>query len=1189
MTGQAKRKTFISLLLSLLIVTLFTFSLTAARYSEDKKADGQLTGDLEYVVADQIVVSSVDGLLAAIQNGYSNIQIADDVKNPIIVTGTAPDVNSDLTIDLNGHELQRNDRGPMLNVTQGVRLTIIDSAGGGGFYNPVGSVLNIDGGTLTVAAGVFESGPRDGENDGNAINGTIVHGAGNLRQSEYASFSGNQWSTPAGASIGRQNTADNSVNVRPWQRTEPTDNSGSYVQTASDISMPVIIPGILERDADDVPIHISGNMYFGTGSSPSEDWGSNDGDTTTNNPETVQIDEDTYLYFVMEGMGSEVMYTEGSADFYYTYYIYYDPTAGQNREGAYVYYGLNDAPENPPNPNDLKAEDVLEVTIYGYNGVKSSAQTANHEGIDGYSAVALTNGNLYARGGNYFSYFGVDETYCVTASGGYMAISGDATTFEAHGKGVCVDIAYDENNTDTSAEYLHVMEGSFYSRDGDTVAVSRGRMDVASGASFTKTAEAAVTENDTATAPENGAAIHITGGTLTVDGGGNKIPFNISGSGVAGIWSTGAGSVTVSDATFTFNNYPYINETIPEGGDESSYGGSSYYHNTFGICAAGGTVTATDCKFYMYDRYARGIYTNTTSTGGTGGGTATTSGAVTLAGNTYISVLGSFSAGILAYGGTINVNGPLTCDVGIGGSDKNELSSTAISTEGGNIVFNVGTDNDGKANIISIDTYGLGITSRQGSGDSSITLASGELNINSHYGTAIYMSGGTLSTAANTTVDIDSEIYYQGNQAKAWVTPPGSTGDPVGEIYNGVYIQGGTLTANGTFNVSHTGVQNHDDNNNSYGPASYPNDDSLIVRSFAVRVEAEEGKETSVTIVSGNISSNVITEGSGGYWDPITETAGGGGGLFVSGGTVKLGTTADTGSVQVTGKYAYPSSPAGEGDLVISSNGTRTTTKTYNLGSNWNYHGNLRGGPAVQTEGGTLIVNGGTYVAQQGNGILVKNGDVTINNGTFVGQDQATNVPGSAASYGFKMYGGTVTINNGTFGNHDAAGCGAFVTWAASYNGQEANNTNRSKAKIYGGTFDVGGTTAFAVHRNADVLFEPQNNNPISVIGESTGLTVEMIDNGVDYDGRMYSSIIEIKGGRFEGWNNSGKNGIWIGEATFNPRTDLIISGGIFEGSSMGGGRAIHVSNGMDITWNDLLTRKAGRACPNSSRAGTAI
>ena len=1127
MTGQAKRKTFISLLLSLLIVTLFTFSLTAARYSEDKKADGQLTGDLEYVVADQIVVSSVDGLLAAIQNGYSNIQIADDVKNPIIVTGTAPDVNSDLTIDLNGHELQRNDRGPMLNVTQGVRLTIIDSAGGGGFYNPVGSVLNIDGGTLTVAAGVFESGPRDGDNDGNAINGTIVHGAGNLRQSEYATGSYNAgWSTPAGASIGRQNTADSSVNVRPWQRTEPTeptDNSGSYVQTASDISMPVIIPGILEWDTDtngnQVPIHISGNMYFETNPNSWGGW----------------IADDTYLYFVMEGMGSDVIYTEGSADFYYTYYVRYN-----SETRKYEYDGLTET------------ADALEVKIYGYNGVKSSAQTANHEGIDGYSAVALTNGNLYARGGNYFSYFGVDETYCVTASGGYMAISGDATTFEAHGKGVCVDIAYDENNTDTSAEYLHVMEGSFYSRDGDTVAVSRGRMDVASGASFTKTAEAAVTENDTATAPENGAAIHITGGTLTVDGSGGNIPFNISGSGVAGIWSAGAGSVTVSDATFTFNNYPYINETIPAGGDESSYGGSSYYHNTFGICAAGGTVTATDCKFYMYDRYARGIYTNTTSTGGTGGGTATTSGAVTLAGNTYISVLGSFSAGILAYGGTINVNGPLTCDVGIGGRTAQTLSSTAISTEGGNIIFDVGTDNEGKANIISIDTYGLGITSRRGSGDSSITLASGELNINSHYGTAIYMSGGTLSTAAGTTVvNITSAI----DESKKWVTPPGSTGDPVGEIYNGVYIQGGTLTANGTFNVSHLGVENDDA---TIQDANYnwrrPNDDSLIIRSFAVRVEAEEGKETSVTIVSGTITS---VNGN--------TTSGGGGGLFVSGGTVTLGVDGGDNS-----------------NLNISSNGTETGySAKLTAGVNWDYYENIRGGPAVQTEGGSLTIYSGNYQAQQGSGILVKNGDVTIHDGEFIGRDQANGVPGAAASYGFKMYGGTVTIWGGEFGSPDEEGSGAFVTWAPSGNDTMPTVNNRAVANIYGGSFKVGGTTGFAVHRNALVKFDPGGpgvvgtNADILVSGIWTGLTLEVRTNGSsNYTGTMLGSHVVINGGTFEGKGDDdtrpdGVNGVWIGESA----STMAISGGIFQTFRTKNSTAF--SNDFSWRWRDVLEDRA--------------
>ena len=1126
MTGQAKRKTFISLLLSLLIVTLFTFSLTAARYSEDKKADGQLTGDLEYVVADQIVVSSVDGLLAAIQNGYSNIQIADDVKNPIIVTGTAPDVNSDLTIDLNGHELQRNDRGPMLNVTQGVRLTIIDSAGGGGFYNPVGSVLNIDGGTLTVAAGVFESGPRDGENDGNAINGTIVHGtADNLRQSEYATGSYNAgWSTPAKASIGSQNTADGYVNVRLWKRVAgTTDTSGSYVQTASDVSMPVIIPGILEwgTDADDnqIPVHISGNMYFET--DPNIwNW----------------IENDTYLYFVMEGMGSDVIYTEGSADFYYTYYIQYS-------DGKYEYYGLSD---NPNDPN------VFEVTIYGYYNVKDSAAVANHEGISGYSAVNLTDGNLYSRGGNYFSYFGETNTRCVSASGGYMEISNAGTTFEAHGDGVCLDVEY---HSPAITEYLTVSNGHFYSRDGDTISVAGGTMYV-HGASFTKTAEAAVTENDTATAPENGAAIHITGGTLTVDGSGGNIPFNISGSGVAGIWSTGAGSVTVSDATFTFNDYPYINETIPEGGDESSYGGSSYYHNTFGICAAGGTVTATDCKFYMYDRYARGIYTNTTSTGG---GTTTTSGTVTLAGNTYISVQGSYSAGILAYGGTINVNGPLTCDVGIGGSDKNELSSTAISTEGGNIIFDVGTDNDGKANIISIDTYGLGITSRQGtttdgssegnSPSSYIYLESGELSITSRYGTAIYMSGGTLSTAANTTVEIDSAI----DESKKWVTPPGSTGASVGEIYNGVYIQGGNLTANGTFNVSHTGVENDD---TLIRDANYnlrrPNDDRLIIRSFAVRVEGGAG--TSVTIVSGTITN--VNPG---------DNSGGGGGLFVSGGTVTLGV--DGGD---------------NNNLNISSNGTETGySAKLTAGVNWDYYENIRGGPAVQTEGGSLTIYSGNYQAQQGSGILVKNGDVTIHDGEFIGRDQANGVPGAAASYGFKMYGGTVTIWGGEFGSPDEEGSGAFVTWAPSGNDTMPTVNNRAVANIYGGSFKVGGTTGFAVHRNALVKFDPGGpgvvgtNADILVSGIWTGLTLEVRTNGSsNYTGTMLGSHVVINGGTFEGKGDDdtrpdGVNGVWIGESA----STMAISGGIFQTFRTKNSTAF--SNDFSWRWRDVLEDRA--------------
>ena len=153
--NEQKKRIAVSVLLGLLIVTLMSFSLTAARYSAEKGSDSRYDGELVYTVSDNVVITTVDEFFNAIENGYTNIQISDDIDNPLIITGSPPDVNSDLTIDLNGNELQRNDREPVLNVTEGVRLTIIDSKGGGGFYNPVGSVFNVDGGTITLAAGLF--------------------------------------------------------------------------------------------------------------------------------------------------------------------------------------------------------------------------------------------------------------------------------------------------------------------------------------------------------------------------------------------------------------------------------------------------------------------------------------------------------------------------------------------------------------------------------------------------------------------------------------------------------------------------------------------------------------------------------------------------------------------------------------------------------------------------------------------------------------------------------------------------------------------------------------------------------------------------------------------------------------------------------------------------------------------------
>lgn len=189
-----KRNAALCALISLLIVTLMSVSLTQGRYSKELTSGSEYSGSLEYIVSEQVEIHSVDEFFSAIENGYSNIKVSDDVDNPLIITGSVSDVNSDLTIDLNGHELQRNNREPMLNVTEGVRLTIIDTSEKqtGSFYNPVGSVLRISGGTLTVAAGLFESGPRDGEN---------LAGGSSVYSSEYAYQEDGVWRNKAGAEI----------------------------------------------------------------------------------------------------------------------------------------------------------------------------------------------------------------------------------------------------------------------------------------------------------------------------------------------------------------------------------------------------------------------------------------------------------------------------------------------------------------------------------------------------------------------------------------------------------------------------------------------------------------------------------------------------------------------------------------------------------------------------------------------------------------------------------------------------------------------------------------------------------------------------------------------------------------------------------------------------------------------------
>ncbi len=453
------RTILLPVFMSLVILSLLTVSLTLGRYTDEAESEGIYSGDINYTVSNQVEIESVDEFFTAIENGYNNIKIKDEVDNPLVISGGISDVNSDLVIDLNGHEIQRNNREPLLNVTQGVKLTIIDTSEEqtGSFYNPVGSVLRISGGSLTVSAGEFESGPRTGEG---------------IHKSEYYDASSN--STLKGATIKKEYSVD----------TLYIDEN----TTIGNASMPVIIPSV--TNVDGVNRSVNGNMYFST---------------EYNN----YIPADTYLYFTLKDSTVEnaTIAVEGSAKYYYTYYL--------NRDDL-QYASVQE-----------ESSDNIQIKVYVYDNVKASATGTS--GTDyNFSAIEMISGNLFVRGGTYRSYFGVEQTYCVNASGGYMAI--EAGKFYAYGRGVCVQCDY-AADVNMEEQYLRVSSGDFYSEAGDTIGVSGGRM-VVSDASFTKNAVDFGLSSQERNV--NGSAIRVSGGSLTVSAA-SEIRFSLYGSGMSGI------------------------------------------------------------------------------------------------------------------------------------------------------------------------------------------------------------------------------------------------------------------------------------------------------------------------------------------------------------------------------------------------------------------------------------------------------------------------------------------------------------------------------------------------------------------------------------------------------------------------------------------------------------------------------
>ena len=846
------RSIFLPILLSLAILSLLTVSLTLGRYTDEAESEGIYSGDINYTVSNQVEIESVDEFFTAIENGYNNIKIKDEVDNPLVISGGISDVNSDLVIDLNGHEIQRNNREPLLNVTQGVKLTIIDTSEEqtGSFYNPVGSVLRISGGSLTVSAGEFESGPRSGE-----------EGA---HKSEYYDTASN--STSKGAKI------DTSHSVDTLYIDEDT--------TIGNASMPVIIPAV--TNVDGVNRSVNGNMYFST---------------EYNN----YIPADTYLYFTLKDSTVEnaTIAVEGSAKYYYTYYL--------NRDD--LQYASVQA----------ESSDNIQIKVYVYDNVKASATETS--GTDyNFSAIEMISGNLFVRGGIYRSYFGERDTYCVNASGGYMAI--EAGKFYAYGRGVCVQCDY-AADVNIEEQYLRVSSGDFYSEAGDTIGVSGGRM-VVSDASFVKNAaDFALTSN---TRNANGSAIRVSGGSLTVSAT-SEIHFSLYGSGMSGITAEGGNaSVSVRNVKMDF----YSERLGIEGQDDPSDAAGILYNT--GIYAVGG-------------------------------------GSVVCDGNTSFNVIGSYSSGIYSEGGSINLNGDtFLCTVKMAedGEDGKKLSSTAISTVGGSINFNV--------KEATVSSNGLGIT--VGGGNIRFKHTEQEtINITTTRGTAIYVYDGEVSVDENSIVNITSKIH----PFCSWVvdTSGGSTGikDTNVNINNGVYVNGGSLVSKGEITVQHTGVEN-----TSSGSGLI---DSKI-KSYAVRVDGQLSSGTS-TIDAQKLTINVSENG---------------GGLYVKDGSITL----DTAKIDAQG---FGIAMRGESGDNVTINTTLTLTS--------------RGTTGIYITGGSLTLNGETTVnstidasytfctgtdlpKNSYDGVFVENGSLTANSTFTVNFSGLSNDPNETFSSMVKSY-----------------------------------------------------------------------------------------------------------------------------------------------------------------------------------------
>lgn len=498
-----------------------------------------------------------------------------------------------------------------------------------------------------------------------------------------------------------------------------------------------------------------------------------------------------------------------------------------------------------------------------------------------------------------------------------------------------------------------------------------------------------------------------------------------------------------------------------------------------------------------------------------------------------IGVYGDYSAGVLSYNGEVNLQGT---SIRVTQNKADLLSSAGVSSERDES-DSIGEGKPINMNgYVSIESDGLGVTAR-----GTVNVKGGTTTVKTTRGTGIYVNYGAFNVNETAAVFVESTIE---NKDIPWAMPPEHPGESDANRYNGVYVQSGSLIADGTLSVTHEGVKN----------GKHETYDGLEINSYAVRVEKATDGVTEVAIAKGAITNDS------------------GGGVYVGGGSVTLGTEKSGPTITTTGTDFEEGS-------------ANTTTGS----GNWKFYANQTGGHAVEVVDGKLLINDGLYTAALGNGILVRNGEVCVLDGIFQGNDTQDyrnkydpDLPaGPAAYYALKLFGGTITTFGGTFGTysteqdgqkteHTAQGSSAFVTGGESV---------EATANIYGGNFVVSGQSGFSVYENVALTFSPYQSDSYdnvmhtgSKIVVSAGTTAIAIENTTD---RNVS--VTINGGEFKSTKkeDGNRDGIWDS----NPYATLEINAGTIRGSAEAGLRLVYRPakvGGVKITGGTITGPKYG-------------